>query len=115
MEQIQVVGARPASFYKEEMIKAQLAFFDSYNQLTDNDEFKITCKRKPISAFSRLTKRVCEFGFISEEQYRGTQRAFQSISPRNKALGNLTHNPGDIAIYKKQKKQHIAQLEELKS
>jgi hypothetical protein len=114
VEQIQVYGQRPPGYYKELMIQAELAFFDTYNQLTENEDFKIICSREPIGPFSRLTKRVCEPGYIDEEQFKGTQEAFSAVSLRNKAIGNLTHTPGDLRIRKAQKKQREAQLEELR-
>ena len=44
IERIDVTGSVPLLFYKDEMKKAELDFYDAFNALNDNKKYAITCR-----------------------------------------------------------------------
>lgn len=62
-------GATPelkesTGYYKKQLVKAEDNFYDLFNELTENEAFRVKCKRKTIDdSFSRIKKRVCESKF----------------------------------------------------
>jgi len=74
IERIQVVGERPRIYFRREMIKAEDNFYDLYNQLTPNDDFKVRCE-KVFRAGSHIKNRVCKPNFtktIRANMYAGS-------------------------------------------
>jgi len=64
------------------MEKAEDNFYDLYNQLTTNNDFKIQC-RKEFSSFSHIKNRVCKPNYtktIRDEMYAETFADMMSSS-----------------------------------
>lgn len=72
MEHIEVNGKPPKQFYRQRLYQAEEAFFASFNQLVQQDAFKVTCKKRKQHAFTRLTERICEANFVSDIKHQGS-------------------------------------------
>jgi|TARA_B100001057_G_scaffold355996_1_gene358025 hypothetical protein len=55
---VDVVGQRPLSYYRKQLVETELAFYDMYNALTDQKEFKIRCRIEKPSG-SHIARKVC--------------------------------------------------------
>jgi len=62
IERIQVTGERPRIYFRREMIKAEDNFYDLYNKLTLNEDFKVRCE-KVFRKGSHIKNRVCKPNF----------------------------------------------------
>jgi len=62
IERIQVIGKRPRLYFRKQIVKAEDNFYELYNQLTMNNEFKIQC-RKEFKPYSHLKHRVCKANY----------------------------------------------------
>ncbi|MDY6926571.1 MAG: hypothetical protein SWN10_05680 [Pseudomonadota bacterium] len=58
IEVVDVVGQRPLSYYRKQLVETELAFYDMYNALTDQKEFKIRCRIEKPSG-SHIARKVC--------------------------------------------------------
>lgn len=58
VEVVDVVGQRPLSHYRKQLVETELAFYDMYNALTDVKEFKIRCRTEKPSG-SHIARKVC--------------------------------------------------------
>jgi hypothetical protein len=114
IEHVQVTGQRLAPYFKKLMYKAEEDFYGLYNDLTDNDDFKITCHRKEIHNFTRLKKRVCEAGYISKSINEGNEAAFSSMLKRNQLNGNFSGTSNKFQEARIALKYREKQLEDLK-
>ncbi|MFC4701318.1 hypothetical protein ACFO4O_14200 [Glaciecola siphonariae] len=112
IEAIDVIGDRPLSYYRRNLVKQENAFFDLMNQLIDEDDFKVTCKKQRMQAFSRLKARACEANFVSRIIGEATQQNFDSMSLSSRMGGpdgvNLV---ADVKIQLALKKRQREQLE----
>jgi len=59
IERIQVIGQRPRLYFRRTMEKAEDNFYDMYNQLTTDNDFKVQCN-KEFRSFSHIKHRVCK-------------------------------------------------------
>ncbi|XOV79617.1 MAG: hypothetical protein ACFHVJ_01360 [Aestuariibacter sp.] len=112
MERIEVTGKPPKHFFRERLYLAQENFFELFNQLTQDEAFKVTCERRKQHAFTRLTERVCEAQFVSDIKHENLARASEMQSKKSSAL-----HLGDKSKYRKQYKemqqkqlQHMVEL-----
>jgi len=62
IERIQVTGDRPRIYLRRAMVKAENNFYDLYNQLTTNNDFKVQCE-KVFKPGSHIKNRVCKPNF----------------------------------------------------
>jgi len=62
IERIQVTGEKSRIYFRRAMIKAEDNFYDLYNQLTLNNDFKIQCEMA-FKAGSHIKHRVCKPNF----------------------------------------------------
>ncbi|WP_026376511.1 hypothetical protein [Aestuariibacter salexigens] len=81
VEVIEVTGYRPIGFYRQLMSDAEESYYDSYNKLTDVDDFRIDCKRQQRT-FSRVTQRRCEARFVDRVTAWRNEIALESTSSR---------------------------------
>ena len=58
IEVVDVVGQRPLSYYRKQLVETELAFYDMYNALTDQEELKIRCRIEKPSG-SHIARKVC--------------------------------------------------------
>ena len=58
IEVVDVVGQRPLSYYRKQLVETELAFYDMYNALTDQKELKIRCRIEKPSG-SHIARKVC--------------------------------------------------------
>jgi hypothetical protein len=82
IERIEVIGQRPRLYFRKTMVKAEDNFYDLYNQLTMNNDFKIQC-RKEFRAFSHIKNRVCKPNYtktIRDDMYADTFADMMSSS-----------------------------------
>ena len=101
IERIQVTGERPRIYFRREMIKAEDNFYDLYNKLTLNEDFKVRCE-KVFRAGSHIKNRVCKPNFT--KTIRANMQA-ESLAE----MASTTYNQEvDFRIKKMQKKHYTA-------
>lgn len=59
IDEITVMGARPLALMRAEVVVAEQAVYDLYNELNDDDDYDIICK-KQTQIGSQIPKRVCQ-------------------------------------------------------
>lgn len=79
IEVIGVVGEKPLAFFRLEMERAELDFYEAFNALVDNDKYRVIC-RKEARLGSRIKDRVCYPQYVLDRMAEETQEAL--------ALGN---------------------------
>lgn len=121
LERIIVEGDEQISVLRYNFYRAEEDFFNLFNELIDNESFRISCKQKERHAFTRIKQRSCESKFQDEEEYRMTQRAIQTGSRRydgtERNAGHwMSRLPLQGEVYTQQKrlqKKQIAAMEAL--
>ena len=81
-ERIEVLGTKSRMTFRREMIKAEDNFYDMYNQLTTNNDFKVQC-HKEFRSFSHIKNRVCKPNYtktIRDDMYADTFADMMSSS-----------------------------------
>ena len=58
IEVVDVIGQRPLSYYRKQLVQTEMAFYDMYNALADVKEFKIRCRTEKPSG-SHIARKVC--------------------------------------------------------
>jgi len=82
IERIEVIGQRPRLYFRRTMEKAEDNFYDMYNQLTTNNDFKVQC-HKEFRSFSHIKNRVCKPNYtktIRDDMYADTFADMMSSS-----------------------------------
>ena len=77
IERIDVTGSVPLLFYKDEMKKAELDFYDAFNALNDNKKYAITCRLEQRQ-LSRIKYRVCYPQYVLNKMAQETQDILSS-------------------------------------
>ena len=120
IEVIEVIGNRPLSFYRKNHFKAQNIFFNTMNDLVDDDDFKVDCGRVRSGTFSRLTVRACDARFVSRIRGERTQQKLDLMSrqamenpPGDTSAIRLPNNFSTQKILKKKQVEHAEMLVEL--
>jgi len=78
-ERIEVLGSKPKSYFRKEMIKAEDSFYDLYNQLTTNNDFKAKC-RKVLTTGSFIKNRECKPNFVNTMRSTTNAETLQDMS-----------------------------------
>ena len=63
-EVIEVTGEHQLGWYREQRYKKEIVFYDSMNDLIEDEEFHVTCKRIFRHNNSRISKRYCQPQFF---------------------------------------------------
>ena len=108
IEQITVTGDDQLSVLRYAMYRAEEEFFDSFNDLTTNKDFKITCHNEQKHTFTRLKKRKCKSAFESDMSFEVTQTALRS------GRGGIKNSPLKSEIHIEQQKVRKKQIAEMK-
>ncbi|MEL7538042.1 MAG: hypothetical protein AAFM91_13410 [Pseudomonadota bacterium] len=74
IDEITVTGQGSVTSFRNQMFRAEDAFFDLFNQLTTEEDFEIVCERRRRHSFTRTTERYCESRFESRIAFELTQR-----------------------------------------
>jgi len=83
VEEVIVIGQRPISFIRKEIIRAEDLLFDTFNELNNDDDYDMVCEKvAPIG--SQLKRRVCLGRFVQEAE----TDAFLDFSDNNYAPVN---------------------------
>ena len=77
VDEITVTGQGNRNYFKRQMIRAETEFYDLFNELTSEEDFRIVCKTEKRHAFTNIKVRKCESLYESRIAYELTQRAFQ--------------------------------------
>lgn len=80
IEIIGVFARTPLLFFKKEMERAELDFYESFNAIADEDKFRVKCRLEAKVA-SRIKKRVCYPRYVLDRMAQETQNALSSGSP----------------------------------
>ncbi|MFA3793154.1 hypothetical protein AB6T38_18750 [Aliiglaciecola sp. SL4] len=59
VEKVEVVGTKPLYYYRQQMAKTELDFYDAFNDLVEDPKFKVKCKNIPREGAGRITQRAC--------------------------------------------------------
>ena len=89
IESITVTGDGKA-FQRQLMNLAEDELFDLYNELSDNKDLQVTCKKQKRHGFTRIQQRKCVSAFASRIVYENVQVAIESGSRRTGALSSGT-------------------------
>jgi len=65
LEEVIVYGNRTLDSLRQEVFRAEEAFYDAFNAVNSNDEFDISCTRRAPTG-SRMLRRVCEARFVKD-------------------------------------------------
>jgi len=101
IERIQVTGERPRIYFRREMIKAEDNFYDLYNKLTLNEDFKVRCE-KVFRPGSHIKSRVCKPNFTK------TVRAAMHAESIAEMASTSYNQEVDFRIKKMQEKHYKA-------
>ena len=90
VEVIGVQGEKSIAYYRKQMRLAELDFYDLFNDLADEDKYKIRC-RKEKRIGSNLSQTVCYPQYVLDRFAQETQAALNSgrIFPRLKDIEAL--------------------------
>jgi hypothetical protein len=80
VEIIDVVGKRPLFYFKQEMGKAELDFYDAFNKLADEKKFIVRCRREKRTG-SNISSKICHPQFVLDRMAQETQDALQTGAP----------------------------------
>jgi hypothetical protein len=113
LETIDIVGQYPLAYFRRNLVRKENAFFALMNTLVDDKDYKVTCEKKRIQAFSRLKERECEAHFVSRIIDEYTQSNFDFMSQSSMQMRAEQHaimalgNPATVKrkIEQKRKKQ----------
>ncbi|GAA6186749.1 MULTISPECIES: hypothetical protein [Alteromonadaceae] len=97
VEQIEVVGTKPLYFYRQQMVKTELEFYDYYNDLVDNPKFKVKCKRERKQGAGRITQRACYPQYFLAKKTQLTEIAMRASA--------ALPSDDDVAMQVQQEKQ----------
>ena len=77
VDEITVTGQGNRNYFKRQMIRAETEFYDLFNELTTEKDFRIVCETENRHAFTNIKVRKCQSVYESRIAYELTQRAFQ--------------------------------------
>lgn len=80
VEVIGIVGKKPLAYFRSQMEMAELGFYDLFNELAEEEKFKIKC-RKEKKTGSNMTQRVCYPQYLLDRFAQETQDALNSGRP----------------------------------
>ncbi|MFT5924880.1 MAG: hypothetical protein ACI9LE_001880 [Paraglaciecola sp.] len=80
IEIIDVVGERPLLYFKKEVGKAELDFYDTFNILAKEKKFIVRCRREKRLG-SNISSKVCHPQFVLDRMAQETQDALQTGAP----------------------------------
>lgn len=81
VEQIEVVGKKPLLYFRNQMMKAEMSFYDSVNDYIENPDFKMTCNRERTGEAMRIKADVCMPNYLRNRLAEETQAAINSGKP----------------------------------
>ena len=81
LEVIGVVGQRTPAYFRVQMEKAEMDFYESFNALADNDDYKVICRREK-RAGSRIASNVCYPKYLLDQLAAETQEALERGTPQ---------------------------------
>jgi len=65
LEEVIVYGNRTLDSLRQEVFRAEDAFYDAFNAVNSSDEYDISCTRRAPTG-SRMLRRVCEARFVKD-------------------------------------------------
>lgn len=106
IETIVIQGDDQIVVLRHNYIRAENDFFTSFNELTSDEDFKITCKKKKRHSFTRIVKRKCESAFESKI-FKQVMRETQRFDP------NVAYLPPPGLVLARQKRIREKQISEM--
>lgn len=109
-EDTEVVEVRGRKFetridLKKQVNIAELNFFERFNELAEDERFKVSCRREAYVG-SRLKRQICYPRYILDSMAEATQDAL--------AFGNSTPTMKEVAMANKRtQREHFAYIEAL--
>lgn len=80
IEVIGVVGERSLLYFKDQLLKAEMDFYDAYNALDIDEKFRVVCRRENRPG-SRIKDDVCYPQYVLQRMAQETQEALLSGLP----------------------------------
>lgn len=88
IEVIEITGNRSLNSFRRALSRAEKSLYEEYNKLTQNNEFKISCKKEQIALDSKKKRQICKPRYENILVAKETQFA-ASRAPEE--VGDLTH------------------------
>lgn len=79
-EVIGIVGEKPLSYFRLQMERAELDFYDAFNAIADEEKFKVKCRRESLTG-SNIKKTACYPQYVLDRFAQETQDALSSGAP----------------------------------
>ncbi|GAC16147.1 hypothetical protein [Aliiglaciecola lipolytica] len=88
LEKVEVVGTTPLYYYRQQMVKTELDFYDAFNELVEDPKFKVKCKRERVNGAARITQRACYPQYFLAKKSQLTEIAMRAngILPSNEEI-----------------------------
>lgn len=106
IENIEIVGSKPLSFYRQQMEQTELKFYDTLNDLVAHPKYKMKCKKIPVHEGSRITQKACYPQYFLAKKTQLTEIAVR-------ANINMPSDAYVEFMLKKEKAESLAHVEEL--
>lgn len=116
VERIQVYGQRPLSFFRKELVNSEADFFALYNELADDDGFKVKCRHNKELG-TNVRTRACLPNFVNDIKFNEAQQAADLAPPGGGVLAiinNRSAAQAKAAILKKQQ-EYLENLNQIAS
>ncbi|WP_334030058.1 hypothetical protein [Alteromonas sp. P256] len=115
VEKIEVLGKMPANLLRKAFYRQEDNFFDLYNELIDENQFRMDCEMRSMHLQSKVKHRACIPRFVEIENARELETAALR-SGRLDASSILNAVPDKAAlrlIYAKKKKEMAKKMADL--
>jgi hypothetical protein len=91
IDEITVMGARDLGALRAELVRAEDEVYDLYNDLNDDDDYDIICK-KQARVGSQIKFRVCQTRLFREALSTATEDEDGFLSPEGQLVNEKKHN-----------------------
>lgn len=81
VEVIGIVGERTTAYFRVQMEKAEIDFYDGFNLLADNDKFKVMCRREKRPG-SNISGTACYPKYLLDKLAQANQDALERGLPQ---------------------------------
>jgi len=115
IEKIDVIGKQPPNLLRKAFYRQEDNFFDLYNELIDENQFRMDCEMRSMHLQSKVKHRACIPRFVEIENARELETAALR-SGRLSASSILNAVPDKAAlrlIYAKKKKEMAKKMADL--
>ncbi|WP_269519181.1 hypothetical protein [Alteromonas sp. BMJM2] len=115
IEKIDVIGKQPPNLLRKAFYRHEDNFFDLYNELVDENQFRMDCEMRLRHLDTRVKKRECIPRYVEIENAKQLREAALRNGRVDAAsfLGAVPDRAGLRLVYEKKKKQMATKMAEL--